>query len=82
MDEPESGLDQEALGLLDSLIADRSEPVRTVLMTTHNLDRGMELADRVAILARGRIAHEDAVDTAADAAVLREAYFEFTGVAR
>ena len=82
MDEPESGLDQEALGLLDELIADRSVAARTVLMTTHNLDRGIELADRVAIIARGRIAHDDAVDTPADAAGLRDAYFELTGAAR
>ena len=27
-------------------------------MTTHNLDRGLNLASRVAILAKGRIAYE------------------------
>jgi ABC-type multidrug transport system ATPase subunit len=31
---------------------------RTVLMTTHNLERGLSMGDRVAILAGGRIAYE------------------------
>ena len=63
MDEPESGLDQQALSLLETLIADGSHPARTILMTTHNLERGIALADRVAILSRGRIAHDGAPDS-------------------
>ena len=31
---------------------------RTVVMTTHNLERGLELADRVAILHRGEIVYQ------------------------
>ena len=51
MDEPDSGLDQEALALLDGVLAGRSGP-RTVLMTTHSLDRSLALGQRVAILAQ------------------------------
>ena len=79
MDEPDSGLDQEALALLDAVITDRETPVRTVLMTTHNLERGLALADRVAILSGGRIAHEESRKSTATAE-MREAYFRYTGV--
>ena len=74
MDEPESGLDQQALGLLEALITDRSNPTRTILMTTHNLERGIALADRVAILSRGRIAY----DGAPHAEAIRAAYRKHT----
>ena len=50
MDEPESGLDQDALVLLEAVIRDKTDPYRTVIMTTHNLDRGIALSDRMAIL--------------------------------
>ena len=64
MDEPESGLDQQALSLLETLITDSSPSrKRAILMTTHNLERGIALADRVAILSRGRIAHDGAPDS-------------------
>ena len=63
MDEPESGLDQQALSLLESLILDGHRTDRTILMTTHNFERGVALADRIAILSRGRIAYEGTPDT-------------------
>ena len=74
MDEPESGLDQQALSLLEALIADNANPDRAILMTTHNFERGIALADRVAILSRGRIAYDGAPDE--DAA--RDAYLRLT----
>ncbi len=71
MDEPESGLDREALDLLARLISDKSTPYRSVLTTTHNLERGIVQADCVAILSRGRIAYES---PATDAHAIRTAY--------
>ena len=79
MDEPESGLDQRALSLLDSIISDRSTPTRTILMTTHNLDRVIGLTDRVVVISRGRIGYEDVVETPGDIAKLRQAYIELSG---
>ena len=78
MDEPESGLDQEALGFLDAIIADRTPPSLTVLMTTHNLERGLVPGRRLAILARGVIVFQEAVDSSTGAASLREAYYRHT----
>ena len=81
MDEPDSGLDQEALALLDALISDRSNARRTVVMTTHNLDRAIALGDRVAILSNGRVVYHEPVSDE-DELSAREAYSRHTGDTR
>ena len=81
MDEPESGLDQEALTMLDAIIRVPTGSPRTVLMTTHNLDRGLALGHRLAILAHGRIAYLESTVSSADAASIRDAYYRYTGAA-
>ncbi len=78
MDEPESGLDQEALDILESIVLGSSDLGRTVIMTTHNLERGAALAQRAAILSRGRIAYHDSA-ASLGVAGLRERYAELTG---
>src|SRR5690606_18049378 len=60
LDEPYTGLDQDAGALLDDLLREVAVSGRTVLMTTHDLRRGHQLADRVAILSRGKIAFDQA----------------------
>ena len=76
LDEPESGLDQEALGMLEAVMAD---PRRTVLMTTHSLEWGLDVGHRLAILARGRIAYEAPLDSVEVGAV-RDVYLRYSGV--
>lgn len=58
MDEPYTGLDQDASLLLDNLLQAESEKGRTILMITHDLVHGLEHSDRVAILNNGRIVSE------------------------
>lgn len=58
LDEPYTGLDQEASQLLDDLLREESARGRTILMITHDLGHGLGLADRLAILSGGRIARE------------------------
>ena len=77
MDEPESGLDQQALGILERIVAESAALGRAVVMTTHNLERGTELAQRVAIISRGRIAYHDSF-APLGVAGLRERYAELT----
>jgi ABC-type multidrug transport system ATPase subunit len=79
MDEPETGLDQEAVAMLDAVIRDRSRAAQAILMTTHNLDRGIALGDRVAILAKGRLVHEEPIISSSASDVLRNAYYRHTG---
>ena len=80
IDEPESGLDQEAQALLEAVVSDRTNPFRTVLMTTHNLERGLAMGHRTAILVHGKIAFHESVESMGTAAV-REAYNRHSGVA-
>ena len=58
LDEPYTGLDQDASALLDNLLRRESENGRTILMITHDLVHGLNLCDRVAILNRGKIVQE------------------------
>lgn len=53
LDEPYTGLDQEAMAMLQQMLSIQR---RTVLLVTHDLGRGLEVADRLVIMAGGRIA--------------------------
>jgi heme ABC exporter ATP-binding subunit CcmA len=57
LDEPYAGLDQRAGKWLDGHLAAVKAAGGAVLMTTHSFGRGLGVADRVAILAGGRVAH-------------------------
>jgi heme exporter protein A len=57
-DEPTTGLDDRAVGILVDLLAALHGGGRTLILTTHRLDVGLRVADRVAVQARGRIVHE------------------------
>ena len=78
LDEPETGLDQQALELLDSLLVQHRAAGGSAILTTHSLERGLRLADRVAILDRGRLAYQGPRD-ALDAADIRGIYLRTTG---
>lgn len=69
LDEPYTGLDQEASRLLDELLREQAALGRTILMITHDIGHGLSLADRLAILHRGLIAREISRDDISPAAV-------------
>ena len=62
MDEPESGLDQEALARMERLREMESGARRTVVAATHNVAWGLGWGERVAALRKGRIAYEAATE--------------------
>ena len=55
LDEPTTGLDPEARVEVWHAVKDLAGKGTTVLLTTQNLDEAEQLADRIAILAEGRI---------------------------
>ena len=54
LDEPYTGLDPHASAVLREQLASLKDGRRTVVLVTHNLKQGLELADRVAIQVQGR----------------------------
>lgn len=56
LDEPHTGLDQDAAKILDDLLVDVASQGRTVVMTSHDLARAHQLSNRVDILSRGKVA--------------------------
>ena len=68
MDEPESGLDQEAMLMLQDVVSDASAPSRAVVMTTHNLEWAVSLRHSIAFLGQGRLTYRESADSP-DAAV-------------
>ena len=59
LDEPYAGLDPWAAQVLAGLIQESIEEGGTVLLTTHNLELGLALGQRVAVLARGRLIYDE-----------------------
>lgn len=57
-DEPYTGLDQQAASVLSEILTNVAAAGRTVLLTTHNLERGLVGCDRVVILNRGKVVHQ------------------------
>jgi heme ABC exporter ATP-binding subunit CcmA len=57
-DEPHTGLDQEANAMLDTLLKSVAAQGRSVLMISHDLPRTLQLAQRVVILAHGKLVYD------------------------
>lgn len=75
LDEPDTGLDQQAADMLRSLLTELGSSDRTVLLTTHSLERGIEWADRAVILNNGRIRY-DSLTEELGSAKFRDIYAE------
>jgi heme exporter protein A len=75
LDEPYTGLDLQAADMLRSVLQELAASNRTVILTTHNLEQGLEMCDRAAILNRGKLAWEGqraGVDLAGMKAIYRD----------
>jgi ABC-2 type transport system ATP-binding protein len=68
LDEPTTGFDPEARRQFWDLIRSLKRDGTTVLLTTHYLDEAAQLADRVAVIAGGRLVEIGAVDEIGGAA--------------
>lgn len=58
MDEPETGLDAGGLERIKKTLLVNSVHERTLVITTHNIEFGMDWANDVAVLADGQISHK------------------------
>ncbi len=78
LDEPGTGLDQHANAMLANIIISTLTGQRTVIMTTHSLEQGAALGNRIMIMAEGKITYEESKQL--DISSLREVYYQYTGV--
>jgi len=67
LDEPFSGLDAAGAEAVETTLARMREAGGTVVLTTHDVARGLALSDRACILNRGRLAWESLGRAPADA---------------
>lgn len=78
LDEPETGLDRQANAMLWEIFQREGEQRRTIILTTHNLERGLEMAERVLILDKGQIVY-DGSKQGLDLPALEKVYQNSTG---
>jgi len=60
LDEPFTSLDDRAIAILQNLLTQALAKGSTVVISTHQLREAMDLATDVALLVRGRVAHQGA----------------------
>lgn len=60
LDEPYTGLDQQASKTFEKILAELygSEKEKTIIITTHDLERGLQICTRAVILNNGRIVYD------------------------
>jgi heme exporter protein A len=78
LDEPYTGLDTQAAQTLTDLLSELIGEGCAVLLTTHNLERGLAVGQRVVVLDRGRVVH-DVLRTEVDPATFPAVYRQLTG---
>ncbi len=57
LDEPETGLDQQAIIMLWEALQKEAEGKRAIIFVTHSLERGLEIGDRILILTKGQVTY-------------------------
>lgn len=78
LDEPYTGLDQNAIDILNTVLKRLADKERTIFMVTHNYEQGLELSNRILILVNGRIAYETAT-AGISASDFKELYRQHVG---
>jgi heme exporter protein A len=78
LDEPTTGLDERAIGVLTDLLSTLHDGKRTLLMTTHRIELGIEVADQIGVMVGGRIVHESEAASLTSVA-LRDLYGSLAG---
>jgi len=76
LDEPYTGLDANAVAILDKMLDEAVGAGKTIILTTHDLEQGLRAATRAAIVDRGKIVF---VGDGKDPAI-RQAYAEYVRI--
>jgi heme ABC exporter ATP-binding subunit CcmA len=82
LDEPDSGLDEQGIALLEEILRERSAAGQTAIFTTHDLNWGLRIADRAVALVGGRVTYDGTAALATDEARTAFQWRETRGGAR
>lgn len=74
LDEPHTGLDQAAVSLLNKIILEKKRAGISILLISHDFEHVHALADRAAILIKGKIADIVKLDRTTDINTLKDWY--------
>ena len=61
LDEPYTGLDQQAVQLLNRLLLELREKGVTIVIVTHDFDHIKKVCDRVVVLRKGKVAEDEQI---------------------
>ena len=75
LDEPDAGLDDEGIKLLEELMGEHREQGGTTLFTTHNFERAVKFSDWICMLGGGRVVYQQAT-SGLEVGGVRQAYQE------
>ena len=57
LDEPDTGLDEEGIALLEAILDEHARDGGTLLFTTHQFEHALQWSDHIALLSGGRMAY-------------------------
>jgi heme exporter protein A len=77
LDEPYTGLDQHGGEELKQLLENFRDQKKTIIMTSHDLDRGLELCTQAAILRSGTLVYKEDI-AKIDKGNFKNTYLKFT----
>jgi ABC-2 type transport system ATP-binding protein len=80
LDEPANGLDPAGTAWLRGLLRELAAEGRTVFVSSHVLAEITQLADRVVVIAAGRLRYDGPLDELAEAGRLEDAFLRLTTV--
>jgi heme exporter protein A len=75
LDEPDAGLDDEGIELLEELLREHTKRGGTTLFTTHNFERAVKFSDHICMLGKGRVVYQE-VTSGLEPGGVRQVYQE------
>ena len=76
LDEPYTGLDQHAVVQLQEVLFELRQAKRTIILSTHDLQRGLGVCDEIVMQSRGKIVFHDDVSNR-DLSMLEQLYLDY-----
>lgn len=76
LDEPHTGLDQEAISLLNNLIKEKQNKGVAILLISHDFEQVMSVCDRTLVLNKGKVINYQEIDRQAGLVSLKKWYEE------